>query len=85
MKYRKKTAVVDAIQWTGKNTEEVLAFFPDIQQTGCPYMRGWLRAIEKGKPEEAKHIVAEGDYIVKVGKEYYPRRPAIFEKDYEEV
>ena len=77
-KYRKKPVVVEAIQWTGKNLDDVIKFNVNGQ---------WK------KGEDLKIFTLEGvmkanigDYIIKgVKGEFYPCKPDIFEKTYEEV
>lgn len=77
MKYKKKPVIVEAIQWTGDNTKEILDF--------CPI------AIERKTylcipTLEGNHLADKGDFIIKgVKGEFYPCKPDIFEKTYEEV
>ena len=91
MKYRKKPVVVDAIQWTGLNLEEIKNFVGekleyDIIDTawkvgkGAPYIRMIIRTLE------GDHVCIKGDYIIKgVHGEFYPCKPDIFEETYELV
>lgn len=80
MKYRKKPVVIEAIQWTGNNRQDVIGFIPDEHilspiQTQCEFMVGTL---------EGQHIASVGDYIIRgVKGEYYPCKPDIFEMTYE--
>jgi hypothetical protein len=79
VKYRKKPVVIDAVQWTGANTDAVLWFVPV--------------AVLGDRPEtllvptlEGDHIARVGDWIIKgVQGEYYPCKPDIFEMSYEPV
>jgi hypothetical protein len=90
MQFRKKPIVIDAIQWDGNNTGEVLTF--------CK-MNATLRKLEDGitcaiivetlesnQHVETRHCASIGDYICKgVKGEFYPCKPDIFEVTYEKV
>ena len=76
-KYRKKPVVVEAIQWTGDNTFEIMkwvgykAYFWDTLYI---------------KTLEGDHRASVGDYIIKgIEGEFYPCKLDIFEKTYEPV
>jgi hypothetical protein len=83
-KWRKKPVVIEALQWTGENKLEVLAFcgtWADIyndaesDETICEIntMEGIMTA-------------SVNDYIIKgVNGEFYPCKPSIFAKTYELV
>ena len=84
-KYRKKPVVIDAVRWLGGNLEEVCTFIvavPEGRGTGhvpatgellIPTLEGVLKA-------------SPGDWIIKgVAGEFYPCKPDIFERTYEEV
>ncbi|WP_286713792.1 hypothetical protein [Acinetobacter sp. UBA2581] len=87
MKYRKKPVVIDAIQWDGKNAEEVFSFTGNKAK-----FYEWHQYNESGID---KHIIQintlegvmsanVGDYIIKgVQGEFYPCKPDIFEATYE--
>lgn len=87
--YRKKPVTVEAIQWTGKNTEEILKWCKDaelevqteaINNVSYTYINLYINTLE------GRMTASEGDYIVKgVNGEYYPCKPDIFEKTYEEA
>lgn len=83
MKYRKKPVVIDAIQWTGKNTTEVAIF-----------LEGHTN--DRGRVDEDRYIIIptlEGDHKTNVGDwiikgvkgEFYPCKPDIFTISYELV
>lgn len=88
MKYRKKPVIIEAIQWTGGNFEELDDFVKD----GLEY---YIHFRERGnktqttmiiKTLEGEHIASKGDYIIKgVKGEFYPCKPDIFKQTYEEV
>jgi hypothetical protein len=81
-KYRKKPVVIEAIQYhREKNIGECLTFCgnenlmynPDTNEYEIPTLEGRM-------------MVSDGDYIIRgVDGEYYPCKPDIFEKTYEEV
>ncbi len=80
-KYRKKPVVVEAVRWMGHNAEEVEEFMNTGQR---------LFAIKQPKVMiwtlEGIMTASLGDYIIKgVHGEFYPYKPDIFHKTYEEV
>jgi len=89
MKYRKKPVIVEAIQWSGTNLEEIKAFVGEdlvyeICDTaweagkGVPHVRMQIHTLE------GIHICKTGDYIIKgVKGEFYPCKPDIFVQIYE--
>ena len=91
-KYRKKPVVVEAIQWTGSNLEEIRNFvgsdlieeyveFFDIKRTLNKMLVGIAIDTLEGTMR-----VDYGDYIIEgVKGEFYPCKPDIFLKTYEEV
>lgn len=45
-----------------------------------------ILTLEDGKNGQVKHIASEGDYIIKgISGKFYPCKPDIFNKTYEEV
>jgi hypothetical protein len=79
-RYRKKPVVIEAVQFTGRNNAECLAF--------CPIARD---PVDK-KPNliiptlEGEMVVSINDFIIKgVKGEFYPCKPDIFEATYEPV
>ena len=93
MKYKKKPVVIEAIQWNGKNTKQVLEFMgqkvdlsnPIAQDRFYDYelslKNGWkITTLEGG------HIASINDFIIKgIKGEFYPCKPDIFELTYEKV
>lgn len=77
-KYRKKPVIIEAILWTGKNLSEIDEFTESKVKNHelvliIPTLEGDMYA----------HL---GDYIIKgVNGEFYPCKPDIFAKTYEEV
>lgn len=91
--FRKKTLVIEAIQWTGDNLAEIEAF-SSAAYFGCPdsiaadYVRSgyeivmslWVRTLE------GNLRASVGDWIIRgVQGEFYPCKPDIFEAAYERV
>lgn len=89
--WRKKPVVIEAVQWTGDNLEEVTEFAPRAW-FGCPdriarehVMSGaeipmslWVTTLE------GDHRAVVGDWIIRgVQGEFYPCKPDIFEATYE--
>lgn len=99
MKYRKKPVVIDALQWTGTNHREMFDFltngncpeecmisdFPIVSDNF--YIDEWK--VPGGfviKTLEGEHLANIGDYIIRgVCGEFYPCKPDIFRKTYEEA
>ena len=77
-KYRKKPVVIEAIQFTGDNFEEIKKFGAQGFDAGIRNM-----VIET---LEGKMTALSGDWIIKgVKGEFYLCKPDIFEKTYELV
>lgn len=77
-KYRKKPVTVDAIKWDGRDLLELVGF------------AGAAVRVFKGSIHietlEGLMRINPGDYLIKgVKGEFYPCKPDIFEKTYEEV
>lgn len=81
MKFKKKPVIIEAIQWTGINVDEVLEFIlttgsarRDCGDRNCLFidtLEGTMRA-------------DRGDWIIKgVKGEFYPCKPDIFAATYE--
>jgi len=78
--YRKLPVEIKAVQYTGENADEILKFmFPDIE----PDAEASLETIQT---LEGDMKVSKGDWIIQgVKGEFYPCKPDIFLKTYEEV
>ena len=83
-KYRKKPVIIEAIQWTGKNADDVMNFICESLPVN--------REVEVFNSKiaidtlEGTMFASIDDYIIRgVNGEYYPCKPDIFEKTYEEV
>lgn len=78
MKYRKKPVVIEALQWTGDNRDEIKAW------SGAT---DWYYRPELVIPTlEGNMSAYPGDWIIKgVKGEFYPCKPDIFEATYDPV
>ena len=84
-KYRKKPVVIEAYQWTGDNTQEIINF---VSLDGKLSAEGSDNAIPHLYIDtlEGRMTVTKNDWIIKgVQGEFYPCKPDIFEATYEEV
>lgn len=83
-KYRKKPVIVEAVRFTFETADIVREFCPDA--IGL-YFDDVKAAYYLVIPTlEGNHRADEGDYIIKgVNGEFYPCKPDIFAKTYEEV
>ena len=77
-KYRKKPVVIEAVQWIGNNLSDIETFIGrSVKNKETTIV---IRTLE-GDME-----ASIGDYIIKgVNGEFYPCKPDIFDKTYEEV
>ena len=77
-KYRKKPVVIEAVQWVGNNLSDIETFIGrSVKNKETTIV---IRTLE-GDMEASL-----GDYIIKgVNGEFYPCKPDIFDKTYEEV
>jgi len=76
--FRKRPVLVEAVQWTGDNLDEVLAL-------GLTVTPAHNRTIEI-RTLEGTMTAIPGDYIIKgIEGEFYPCKPTIFDESYELV
>jgi hypothetical protein len=76
MKFRKKPVVIEAVQFTEENYQEVKDFCPALVYIDT--MNGYIKTLE------GVMQASEGDWIIKgVNGEFYPCKPDIFQKTYE--
>ena len=74
-KWRKKPVVVEAMQWTGKNFEELKVWSSEV---------GLVDGVLCVSTLEGEMVASVGDYIIKgVAGEFYPCKEGIFHKTYE--
>lgn len=82
--YVKKPIQIEAIQWNGKNFDEIKAFCKDAMIAYGGELI--VPTLEDGKFIKAKHVATEGDYVIKgVHGEFYFVKEDIFNETYEEV
>jgi hypothetical protein len=78
MKFRKRPVVIEAVQLSSMNVEELKLFCPEINIQGD--------CTARIKTLEGEMFACEWDWIIKgVKGEFYPCKPDIFEATYEEV
>lgn len=84
--YVKRPVIIEAVQWTGKNINEVEHF---ISVDNCKRILSNSASIGFELvifTLEGSHHVSIGDYIIKgIKGEFYPCKPDIFEQTYERV
>ena len=81
MKYMKKLIIVDAVQWTGNNIEEIRSF---LDENGGAYTITDNSFVINTL--EGDMLASLGDYIIKgVHGELYPCKPDIFKETYEKI
>ena len=88
-KFRKKPVVIEAVQWTGQNSDDVL-WWIDSSCTDPP-CADVIHAGERGRiltmeTLEGLRRAEPGDWIIKgVDGEFYPCKPDSFAATYEPV
>ena len=92
--YRKRPVVIEAVRWTGMNSEEISLFVNKELKYYVDENRSTAYIAGQGPPIcvieiptlEGVMKALSGDYIIKgVNGEFYPCKPDIFEKTYEPV
>lgn len=84
--YRTKPCEIEAIQFTRDNFEDVKAFgegsIKDLIIERCPGGKAYCKV----QTLEGLMIATEGDFIIRgLRGEYYPCKPDVFNKKYEEI
>lgn len=81
-RYRKKPVVIEAVQWTGRNWNDIHAFIGSEINHG---LHAEQRQIQI-ETLEGDHFASAGDWIIRgVAGEVYPCNPDIFLATYELV
>ena len=92
-KYRRKSAIIDAIEWKGDNAAEIKLFVgEDLKVSRPPHSM----ELNMDIPKEAYKVIIStleghmsafnGDFIIKgVNGEFYPCKSYIFSKIYEKA
>jgi hypothetical protein len=89
--YRKKPIVIEAVQWTGSNLDEVMAFCAgdatyELMAKGNSEMVISTLDVAKYGDLAALKRIARVDWIIKgVQGEFYPCKPDIFAETYEKA
>ena len=82
--YRKKPVVIEAIQFNGKNAEEIEQWSNNNVKSGPVSEDTLSRAYLEIETLEGTMTAQPNDYIIKgVSGEFYPCKPDIFEKTYD--
>ena len=80
MKYRKRPVIIEAIQYQGFNSKEIIDFTNGQALTNTGYAFLTIPTLE------GNHRCDVADWVIKgVNGEFYPCKPDIFEKTYEKV
>lgn len=88
-KYKKKPVIIEAVEWTGDNINEVGEFMGkencDIEYSNIETIHGIDIIVEITiHTLEGNMHVDKGDYIIKgIKGEFYPCKPDIFKQTYE--
>jgi hypothetical protein len=79
-RFRKKPIVIEAIQWTGDNYYEICEFCDTLLNARFETVQLIIPTLE------GDHIADKNDWIIKgINNEFYPCKPDIFAKTYDEV
>lgn len=79
-KYRKKPVVIEAVEWDGKNYEEVCRF------VGQSLMMNMMTRGLTILTLEGEYMATVGDFIIRgIKGEFYPCKPDVFEATYDEA
>ena len=82
--YRKKPVVIEAIQFNGKNAEEIEQWSNNNVKAGPVSEDTLTRAYLEIETLEGTMTAQPNDYVIKgVNGEFYPCKPDIFEKTYD--
>ena len=82
--YRKKPVVIEAIQFNGKNAEEIEQWSNNNVKAGPASEDTLTRSYLEIETLEGMMTAQQNDYIIKgVKGEFYPCKPDIFEQTYD--
>lgn len=89
-KYRQKPVVIEAVQWNGRNFDECMNFIGEDCSNKVAYEGYEEQCISWGQiiihKIDRDMTAYKGDYIIKgIDGEFYPCKPDIFNKTYEEI
>ena len=79
-KFQKKAVIIEAMQFTGDNTEEILSFIGNARLARKEDDTIIIKTLE------GDHKASVNDWIIKgIKGEFYPCKPDIFAATYEKV
>ena len=89
-RYKKKPVIIEAMKYTEDNYEEAITFvgkenckvkvYDPLDPNKAPTVEFFIKTLD------GDMLTSKGDYIIKgVNGEFYPCKPDIFDKTYEEV
>lgn len=79
-KFRKKPVVIEAIQFTGDNFDEIRNFCSTARLSNFNDRNLIIPTLE------GEHLASPGDWIIRgVANEFYPCKPSIFTATYDQV
>lgn len=86
--FKKNPIVIEAVQWNGKNFDEISKFTKNFLGHKLAYEDAEELAYKTGKyfvhTLEGTMTASVGDWIIKgVSGEFYPCKPDIFQKSYQ--
>ena len=82
-KYKTKPCEIEAIKWDGNNFKEIIEFTNGKSRMELMFSGNYELVIET---LEGGMIAANDDFIIKgLRGEFYPCKPDVFHKKYEEV
>lgn len=82
MKFRKKPIVIEAVQWTGLNKEEI----EDFMHSKVDYYHDLSQHLLIISTLEGQYLASPNDWIIRGRRgEYYPCKPDIFAETYEPI
>ncbi len=87
-KYKKKPVVIEALLWDGNNNDEVELWLDIPNSEHSIQISSYTKNEDRVliKTLEGTMAANIGDFIIKgIQGEFYPCKPDIFEKTYEEV
>ena len=87
MRYKMKPLIIEAVQWTGFNIDEVKSFVGETLHYGIMHTKDnetYVNMIIE--TSNGNQFCTKGDFIIKdANGEFYPCKPDIFDKTYETV
>lgn len=84
--FRKKPVIIEAVQWTGANQDEIFAFARRVEEDG-PLPKAFIaNGVLYIYTSEGTMRADVSDWIIKgVAGEFYPCKASVFQQTYEAV